>query len=85
MAQQIEAVLDAARAVASGRIAADAARVDSERLFPLASMKALGEAGRAVRDLIARMHRNRIRRLRAAGFDEKTAQALSDLHTPNLM
>jgi len=31
------------------------------------------------------MHRNRIRRLRAAGFDDETAQGLSELHTPNLM
>ena len=45
----------------------------------------IGEAGNAVRDLIHRMHRNRIRRLRAAGFDERTAQHLSELHTPNLM
>jgi hypothetical protein len=45
----------------------------------------VAEAGAAVRNLIHRMHRNRIRRLRAAGFDEKTAQHLSELHTPNLM
>ena len=32
-----------------------------------------------------RMHRNRTRRLRAAGFDRETAQALSELHMPNLM
>jgi hypothetical protein len=31
------------------------------------------------------MNRNRVRRLRAAGFDRATAQRLSDLHTPNLM
>jgi hypothetical protein len=45
----------------------------------------VAEAGTAVRNLIHRMHRNRIRRLRAAGFDDKTAQHLSELHTPNLM
>jgi TusA-related sulfurtransferase len=45
----------------------------------------LAEAGDAVRRLMHRMHRNRIRRLRAAGFDERTAGYLSDLHTPNLM
>jgi TusA-related sulfurtransferase len=45
----------------------------------------IGEAGSAVRDLMGRMHRNRIRRLRAAGFDRDTARELSDLHTPNLM
>jgi len=45
----------------------------------------IGDAGRAVRDLMGRMHRNRIRRLRAAGFEAKTARELSDLHTPNLM
>jgi TusA-related sulfurtransferase len=45
----------------------------------------IGDAGRAVRDLMQRMRRNRVRRLRAAGFDTKTARELSDLHTPNLM
>ena len=45
----------------------------------------LGEAAAAVRGLIARMARNRIRRLRAAGFDTRTTQHVSDLHTPNLM
>ena len=45
----------------------------------------IGEAGRAVRDLLGRMNRNRVRRLRAAGFDRATAERLSDLHTPNLM
>jgi uncharacterized MAPEG superfamily protein len=45
----------------------------------------IGEAGRAVRDLLGRMNRNRVRRLRAAGFDRATAQELSELHTPNLM
>lgn len=45
----------------------------------------IGEAGAAVRDLMGRMHRNRIRRLRAAGFDPATAHDLSELHTPNLM
>jgi hypothetical protein len=46
-----------------------------------------GEAGAAVRYLMGRMHRNRIRRLRAAGFgfDPATAHDLSELHTPNLM
>jgi TusA-related sulfurtransferase len=45
----------------------------------------IGDAGRAVRDLLGRMNRNRVRRLRAAGFDRATAQRLSELHTPNLM
>jgi TusA-related sulfurtransferase len=45
----------------------------------------VGEAGRAVRDLLGRMNRNRVRRLRAAGFDRATAGRLSELHTPNLM
>jgi hypothetical protein len=39
----------------------------------------------AVRELMATMEVNRIRRLQAAGFDARTAQHLSDLHTPNLM
>ncbi|HVW90122.1 MAG TPA: hypothetical protein VHC01_11710 [Gaiellaceae bacterium] len=45
----------------------------------------VGDAGRAVRDLLGRMSRNRVRRLRAAGFDRQTANRLSELHTPNLM
>jgi TusA-related sulfurtransferase len=45
----------------------------------------VGAAGRAVRDLLGRMNRNRVRRLRAAGFDRATAGRLSELHTPNLM
>jgi TusA-related sulfurtransferase/uncharacterized MAPEG superfamily protein len=45
----------------------------------------IGEAGAGVRALMGRMQRNRTRRLRAAGFDRRTARYLSDLHTPNLM
>lgn len=46
---------------------------------------ALSEGARAVRELMRTMERNRIRRLRAAGFDAATARHLSELHTPNLM
>lgn len=46
---------------------------------------ALSEGARAVRALMATMERNRVRRLRSAGFDAATARQLSDLHTPNLM
>jgi hypothetical protein len=46
---------------------------------------ALSEGARAVRALMASMERNRVRRLRAAGFDAATARHLSELHTPNLM
>jgi hypothetical protein len=45
----------------------------------------LSEAGAALRRLMQTMERNRVRRLQAAGFDERTAVYLSDLHTPNLM
>jgi hypothetical protein len=45
----------------------------------------LSEAGAELRALMRRMDRNRVRRLRAAGFDAATARHLSDLHTPNLM
>jgi hypothetical protein len=45
----------------------------------------IADAGRAVRELLGRMNRNRVRRLRAAGFDRATAEQLSGLHTPNLM
>jgi TusA-related sulfurtransferase len=52
---------------------------------PSAQPADIGDAGRAVRDLLGRMNRNRVRRLRAAGFDRPTAERLSNLHTPNLM
>jgi TusA-related sulfurtransferase len=45
----------------------------------------LAEAGDALRALMKTMDRNRVRRLRSAGFDAATARYLSDLHTPNLM
>jgi TusA-related sulfurtransferase len=45
----------------------------------------LAESAARVRALLARMERNRIRRLHACGFDAGTARHLSDLHTPNLM
>jgi TusA-related sulfurtransferase len=45
----------------------------------------LADAAAALRELMQTMERNRVRRLRAAGFDEQTARYLSDLHTPNLM
>ena len=45
----------------------------------------LGEAAGQVRRLLSGMERNRIRRLRACGFDTATAHHISDLHTPNLM
>jgi hypothetical protein len=45
----------------------------------------LADAGADLRRLLETMERNRVRRLRAAGFDERTARHLSDLHTPNLM
>jgi hypothetical protein len=46
---------------------------------------ALSEGADAVRALMRRMERNRIRRLRSAGFDANEASYISDLHTPNLM
>ncbi len=49
------------------------------------SPRALGEGAAAVRDLMRTMERNRLRRLRSAGFDAVEAQIISDLHTPNLM
>jgi hypothetical protein len=45
----------------------------------------IAEAGSAVRRMLERMHDNRIRRLRAAGFDPASASHLSELHTVNLM
>jgi len=46
---------------------------------------ALSEGAAAVRTLMQTMERNRIRRLRSAGFDAPTARYISELHTPNLM
>lgn len=61
----------------------------SESLILMASRSLqpsdLADAGSALRRLMQTMERNRIRRLRAAGFDAATARYLSDLHTPNLM
>ena len=45
----------------------------------------LARGAREVRDLMQTMEDNRIKRLRAAGFDRRDARHLSDLHTPNLM
>jgi hypothetical protein len=45
----------------------------------------IAEAGAAVRGMLERMHENRTRRLRAAGFDAAEARHLSELHTVNLM
>ena len=45
----------------------------------------LADGASTVRALMQTMEHNRIRRLQAAGFDRRTAQHLSDLHTPNLM
>jgi hypothetical protein len=45
----------------------------------------LADASAEVRGLLEVMGKNRRRRLRAAGFDQRTARYLSDLHTPNLM
>lgn len=45
----------------------------------------IAEAGAAVRHMLERMHGNRIRRLRAAGFDPASANHISELHTVNLM
>lgn len=49
------------------------------------SAASLRRGASAVKELTKLMETNRIRRLRAAGFDKETAQYLSELHTPNLM
>ena len=61
------------------------AAAEEGRVRAVACLNGVGDAGRAVRDLLGRMNRNRVRRLRAAGFDRATAEHLSELHTPNLM
>jgi hypothetical protein len=47
--------------------------------------RALSQGAEAVRELMRTMERNRLRRLRSAGFDDLDARHISDLHTPNLM
>jgi TusA-related sulfurtransferase len=45
----------------------------------------LPDGVRAVRELHETMHQRRIGRLRQLGFDDATAQEISELHTPNFM
>lgn len=61
--------------------------VESLTLMAAGSLRprALSEGAESVQDLLRTMERNRIRRLKAAGFDDAQARHLSDLHTPNLM
>jgi hypothetical protein len=49
------------------------------------SSASLRRGAAAVKELTTLMGTNRVRRLRAAGFDKQTAHHLSELHTPNLM
>lgn len=49
------------------------------------SSAALRRGSAAVKELTGIMELNRVKRLRAAGFDEAGARYLSELHTPNLM
>jgi hypothetical protein len=46
---------------------------------------ALPDAVRAVRELHEAMHRHRMGRLRSLGFDQGTAETISELHTANFM
>jgi hypothetical protein len=61
--------------------------IESLTIMAAGSMQpaALSEGASQVKELTRIMEENRVRRLKAAGFDDKTAQYLSDLHTPNLM
>jgi TusA-related sulfurtransferase len=49
------------------------------------SPAALPDGVRAVRELHATMHRRRVGRLRQLGFDQRTAEEISELHTANFM
>lgn len=49
------------------------------------SPKQIAAGHEAFRDLMVRMHDNRIKRLEHAGFTREQAETLSDLHTPNFM
>lgn len=61
--------------------------LESLTILASGSVKAasLRRGAAAVNELTKLMEVNRIRRLRAAGFDQETAHYLSELHTPNLM
>jgi hypothetical protein len=65
---------------AAGEVIAAAAPAGPGFLAPVGV-----EGAAAVRTLMQTMERNRIRRLRSAGFDAPTARCISELHTPNLM
>jgi hypothetical protein len=49
------------------------------------SPAALPDGVRALRQLQQDMHERRVRRLRALGFDQHSAEDISEMHTPNFM
>jgi alkylation response protein AidB-like acyl-CoA dehydrogenase len=69
VANDLAAALSAIRAIAEGPIAADAARIDSERAFPVENLHALGEAG-ALGLLVPPEHRG-ADRARGGGRDAR--------------
>jgi hypothetical protein len=88
--EELEALVGAAEARAAKLTSLSGlSAVLTESLILLASPSLqpadLSEAGTALRELMQTMERNRVRRLRAAGFALETPRHLSDLHTPNLM
>jgi hypothetical protein len=84
---RLVAAVEARAAQLAGMTGLDPLVTESLTILAARSLQTaqLAEGARAVRDLMARMGANRVERLRAAGFDERTARHVSDLHTPNLM
>lgn len=84
---RLVAAVEARSARLAGATSLDPVVTESLTLMAARSLQPaqLGEGARAVRDLLGRMVRNRVERLREAGLSERTARYVSDLHTPNLM
>lgn len=86
-AQPLKASVEARAAKLSTLTGLSSMLMEALTIMAAGSLKpsALSEGAAEVRQLTRQMETNRVRRLRAAGFDQKTARYLSDLHTPNLM
>ncbi|MDQ4149023.1 MAG: ferritin-like domain-containing protein [Actinomycetota bacterium] len=87
VAEQLKAAVEARAAKLTSLTGLSPLLMESLTLMAAGSTGAreLSEGAAQVRELTRQMETNRIRRLKAAGFDTRTAQHLSDLHTPNLM
>lgn len=85
--RQLVAAVEARAAKLSSLTGLSPVLLESLTILASGSVSAapLRRGAAAVKELTQLMETNRIRRLRAAGFDKETARYLSELHTPNLM